>query len=246
MTPANPKVLVVDVGGTHIKVMATGQTTRREAQSGPTLTPRQLMKALKELTAEWKYDVVSLGYPGTAFRGRITAEPANLGPGWVTFDFDKAFGCPVKIINDAAMQALGSYQGGSMLFLGFGTGLGSALVIDGVVQPLELAHLPYKKGQSYEDYVGVRGLKRRGKKRWRAHVLDVATRLATALQTSDLVLGGGNVKLLGRLPDGARLGDNANAFKGGFRLWGGSVGGGGMSVSQLPGRRRLLRNASHT
>jgi polyphosphate glucokinase len=246
MTPANPKVLVVDVGGTHIKIMATGQNTRREAPSGPTLTPRQLMKALKELTAEWTYDVVSLGYPGTAFRGRITAEPANLGPGWVTFDFDKAFGCPVKIINDAAMQALGSYQGGSMLFLGFGTGLGSALVIDGVVQPLELAHLPYKKGQSYEDYVGVRGMKRRGKKRWRAHVLDVATRLATALQTSDLVMGGGNVKLLERLPEGARLGDNANAFKGGFRLWGGAGGGGAMSESRLAGGRRLLRNTSHT
>jgi polyphosphate glucokinase len=219
MTPTAPKILVVDVGGTHVKLLATGQPRRREFASGPGLTPRQMMKAIKSLTADWSYDFVSIGFPGPVMHGRIVAEPVNLGEGWVGFDFRKAFGHPVRIINDAAMQALGSYRGGTMLFLGFGTGLGTALVIDGTVAPLEVAHLPYRKGRTYEDDVGLRGLERHGKKKWRRHVLDVAKRLTTALGAEDLVVGGGNAKFLTVLPPGARLVDNANAFKGGFRLW---------------------------
>jgi polyphosphate glucokinase len=213
------KVLVVDVGGTHVKLLVTGQTTRREFASGRTLTPRQMIKSVKELTADWMYDVVSLGLPGPVRRGRIVADPANLGRGWVGFDFEKSFRRPVKVINDAAMQALGSYRGGTMLFLGFGTGLGTTLLADGVVVPLELAHLPYKNGRTYEDYVGVRGLKRYGKKKWRLNVLDVLARLTSAFEAEDVVVGGGNVKYLKLLPPGVRLGANANAFRGGFRLW---------------------------
>ncbi len=216
-----PKVLVIDVGGTHVKVLATGQRTAREVDSGPEMTARRMVTAVKRLVADWKYDVVSIGYPGPVLHGRPVAEPANLGEGWVGFDFRHAFGRPVKIINDAAMQALGSYRGGRMLFLGLGTGLGSALIIDGVLEPMELAHLPYKNGSTFEDYVGARALKRLGKKKWRRYVADVAQCLKTALQAEDLVLGGGNAKRLKTLPVGARLGDNANAFVGGFRLWDG-------------------------
>jgi len=213
------KILVIDVGGTHVKVLATGRKTPIKIKSGPTLTPRRMVAAVKRVTEGWHYDAVSIGYPGAVMHGRPVHEPYNLGPGWVGFDFQRAFGKPVKVINDAAMQALGSYRGGRMLFLGLGTGLGSALVVDGIVEPTELAHLPYKKGRTYEEYVGLRGLERLGKKKWRRAVEDVATRLKYALQTEDLVLGGGNAKLLKKLPPDSRLGSNANAFIGGFRLW---------------------------
>jgi predicted NBD/HSP70 family sugar kinase len=213
------KILVIDVGGTHVKVLATGRKTPIKIQSGLTLTPRRMVAAVKRVTDGWQYDAISIGYPGAVMHGRPVHEPYNLGPGWVGFDFEHAFGKPVKVVNDAAMQALGSYRGGRMLFLGLGTGLGSALVVDGIVEPTELAHLPYKKGRTYEEYVGLRGLKRLGKKKWRRAVEDVATRLKYALQTEDLVLGGGNAKLLKKLPPDTRLGSNANAFTGGFRLW---------------------------
>ena len=212
-------VLVVDVGGTHIKVLATGQTEPREFRSGPTMTPKRMVSGVKKLTADWKYQVVSLGYPGPVLRNRPVAEPHNLGPGWIGFRFGEAFGRPLKLINDAAMQASGSYKGGKLLFLGLGTGLGSAMVVDGVVEPMELGHLPYKKG-TYEDYVGLRGLEKWGKKKWRGHVADAVARLIAALEPDDVVLGGGNVKKLKELPRGCRAGDNANAFLGGFRLWG--------------------------
>jgi polyphosphate glucokinase len=214
-----PSILVVDVGGTHVKMLAAGHAIKREFPSGPRMTPGRMMKTVLRMTADWKYELVSMGFPGPVAHGRIIAEPANLGRGWIGYDFAEAFGRPVKIINDAAMQALGSYRSGSMLFLGLGTGLGTALVVDGVIEPLELAHLPYKKGRSYEDYVGLRGLLRLGKKRWRKHVFEVVERLRRAMEVDDLVLGGGNTKLLKRLPPGARPGDNANAFKGGFLLW---------------------------
>lgn len=211
-------VLVVDVGGTHIKILATGQTEKREIPSGPDFTAAQLVAAVKQLVGDWKYDAVSIGYPGPVLLNRPVAEPHNLGGGWVGFDFEKEFGCPIKLVNDAAMQALGSYQGGKMLFLGLGTGLGTTMVVDGIVEPMELGHLPYKKG-TYEDYVGIRGLKRVGKKKWRRYVADVIGLLAAALEPDDIVLGGGNVKKLKELPSGCRVGDNNNAFVGGFRLW---------------------------
>jgi polyphosphate glucokinase len=211
-------VLVVDVGGTHVKVLATGQAQRREFLSGPTLTPTEMVSGVKKLAAEWKYEVVSIGYPGPVLRDRPVAEPHNLAAGWMGFRFGEAFGCPVKLINDAAMQALGSYKGGKLLFLGLGTGLGSAMVVAGIVEPMELGHLPYKKA-TYEDYVGLRGLEKRGKKKWRGHVADVVARLIAALRPDDVVLGGGNLKKLKELPQGCRAGDNANAFLGGFRLW---------------------------
>jgi polyphosphate glucokinase len=211
-------VLVVDVGGTHVKVLATGQTEPRKIDSGPKLTPERMVLGAKELAKDWNYEVVTIGYPGVVLRGRPIAEPHNLGPGWVEFDYETAFGCPVRIINDAAMQALGSYRSGKLLFLGLGTGLGSTLIVDGIVQPMELGHLPYKKG-TYEDYVGIRGLDRRGKKKWRESVADVVARLVAALEPDDVVLGGGNVKKLKELPPGCRVGDNANAFIGGFRVW---------------------------
>ena len=212
------KVLAIDVGGTHVKILAADQKEPQKFVSGPKLTAKQMVATVKKLAGGWKYEAVSIGYPGTVLHGRILHEPRNLGPGWVNFDFKKAFGCPVKVINDAAMQALGSYNGGSMLFLGLGTGLGSAMIIDGLLEPLELGHLPYRKA-TYEDYVGIRGLKRYGKKKWRKYVADVVERLAAALEPDDIVLGGGNVKELQDLPKGCRQGDNANAFVGGFRLW---------------------------
>jgi polyphosphate glucokinase len=182
------------------------------------MTARQMVSTVRKLAKYWNYDVVSIGYPGLIVQGRIVHEPHNLGSGWVNFDFEKAFGCPVKVINDAAMQALGSYKGGSMLFLGLGTGLGSAMIVNGLLEPMELGHLPYRKA-TYEDYVGIRGLKRFGKKKWRKYVADAVERLAGALEPEDIVLGGGNVKRLQKLPKGSRHGDNANAFVGGFRLW---------------------------
>jgi polyphosphate glucokinase len=229
------KVLVVDVGGTHVKLLVTGQRVKRQIDSGARLTPRQMVAAVKELTADWNYDVVSVGVPAPVVQGRVVAEPANLGAGWKGFDFAKAFGRPAKVINDAAMQALGSYRGGRMLFLGIGTGLGSALVDHGVVEALELAHLPYRKGCTFEDYVGLRGLTRLGKKKWRKHVSAVVDLLRKAMICEDLVLGGGNAKLLTELPPGARLGDNANAFKGGFALW---------QRAATTGRRAPLRAVS--
>lgn len=211
-------VLAVDIGGSHVKILATGQTEPRRFPSGPELTPKEMVAGVKKLAQGWTYDAVSIGYPGPVIHGRVVSDPHNLGKGWVAFDFGKAFGKPVKIINDAAMQALGGYKGGKMLFLGFGTGLGSAMIADGIVEPMELAHLSYKKG-TYEDYVGLRGLEKRGKKKWRRFVEDVVARLSAALEPDDIVLGGGNAKKLKDLPPKARLGDNANAFVGGFRLW---------------------------
>jgi polyphosphate glucokinase len=213
------KALVRDVGGTTLKALATGQREPRKVASGPKMTARGMVAAAKRLASDWSYDVVSIGYPGPVLHGRPVAEPMNLGGGWVGFDFRKAFGKPVRVVNDAAMQALGSYEGGRMLFLGLGTGLGSALIDDGRLEPMELAHLPYRKGRTYEDYVGRRGLERLGKKRWRKAVADVVDRLATALEADSVVLGGGNARLFDSPPKGARLGDNANAFRGGFLLW---------------------------
>lgn len=212
------KVLVVDIGGTHVKILASGQETRREFVSGPTMTPDQMATGVQKAAEGWEYEVLSIGYPGPLFRGKPVAEPHNLAKGWVGFDFDAAFGKPLKIVNDAAMQALGSYEGGRMLFLGLGTGLGSAMVIDGILEPMELAHLPYRKA-TYEDYVGIRGLERLGKKKWRRHVAAVVEQLAAALEADYVVLGGGNSKKLKDLPPKCRLGDNDNAFIGGFRLW---------------------------
>jgi polyphosphate glucokinase len=212
------RVLAIDVGGTHVKILASGQKTPQKFVSGPTMTPKQMVAGVKKLAAGWSYDVVSIGFPGVVLQGRILHEPHNLGPGWVQFDFAKTFHRPVKVINDAAMQAVGSYRGGRMLFLGLGTGLGSALIVDGILEPMELGHLPYRKA-TFEDYIGTRGLNRHGKNKWRKHVADVVTRLVAALEPDDIVLGGGNVKYLKTLPKGCRQGDNANAFLGGFRLW---------------------------
>src|SRR5499427_3175793 len=211
-------VLVIDVGGSSVKFLVTGQTEARSFRSGPTLTPKQMVSRVKELAADWTYDVVSIGYPGPVLAGRPIAEPRNLGRGWVGFDFARAFGRPVKVINDAAMQALGSYEGGRMLFLGLGTGLGTTMIVEGIVAPMELSHLPYKK-RTYEYDVGRAGLDRDGKKKWRRHVADVVERLIAALQPDDTVIGGGNVKKLDALPPRCRAGHNANAFLGGFRLW---------------------------
>jgi polyphosphate glucokinase len=211
-------VLVVDIGGTHVKVLATGHKAHRQFDSGPTLTPKQMVADVKKLVADWKYEAISIGYPGPVLRNRPVSEPWNLGKGWAGFDFESAFKCPVKVVNDAAMQALGSYKRGKMLFLGLGTGLGSAMVVDGIIEPMELGHLPYKKA-TFEDYVGIRGVKKYGKKKWRSFVTDVVKRLVAALEPDDVVLGGGNVKKLKELPPGCREGDNAKAFVGGFRLW---------------------------
>jgi len=218
-------VLAIDVGGSHVKVMTSRERTRRAFASGPDLSARAMVKQVKELTADWSYDVVSLGYPGPVVRNRPLAEPHNLGRGWAGFDFEKAFGRPTKVVNDALMQALGGYEGGKMLFLGLGTGLGSAMIVDGVLEPMELGHLPYRKGKSFEDYVGAAGLKRHGKKKWKRFVDDVAKRLVAALEPEYVVLGGGNADKLGRLPPKARLGDNGAAFEGGFRLWSKTSGG---------------------
>jgi polyphosphate glucokinase len=218
VTKKRPKVLVVDIGGSRVKLRATSQGTTRKFDSGPTLTPKMMVAGVHKLTRGWQYDVVSIGYPGPVLHGRPVQEPHNLARGWVGFDYEAAFGRPVKIVNDAAMQALGSYEGGRMLFLGLGTGLGSTLIVEGIVHPLELGHLPYRKG-TFEDYVGLRGLQKRGKKKWRRTVDDVVTRLAAAIQPDTVVIGGGNVKKLKTLPPGCRTGLNANAFRGGFRLW---------------------------
>lgn len=214
-----PVVLAIDIGGTHVKVMLSTSDEERKADSGLEMTAEKMVAAVQAMAKDWTYDVISMGYPGPVIHGKIVREPHNLGPGWVDADFQKAFGKRIQIMNDAAMQALGSYEGGTMLFLGLGTGLGTAMIVDGIVEPLELGHLPYKKGRTYEDYVGLRGLKRLGKKRWRKAVADVTEELNNALEPDYIVYGGGNARLLKDLPANARLGDNLNAFKGGFRMW---------------------------
>jgi polyphosphate glucokinase len=211
-------VLVIDVGGSHVKVLATGETERRRAPSGPDLTPVEMVAAALESAGGWHWDVVAVGVPAPVHGGRVIAEPFNLGKGWVGFDFEAAFGVPTRVINDAAMQALGSYDGGTMLFLGLGTGLGSALVVDGIVEPMEVGHLPFKK-RTFEDYLGERGLTRLGRKRWQKLVGEAVAYLVEALEPDSVVLGGGNASKLGELPPNAQLGGNDNAFTGGFRLW---------------------------
>jgi polyphosphate glucokinase len=213
------RILVIDVGGSHVKALVTGRRVPVKIPAGPAMTARDMVRGVREATAGWSFDAVSIGFPGPVMHGKPAAEPKNLGPGWVGFNFTKAFGRPVKIINDAAMQALGSYEGGRMLFLGLGTGLGSALIEEGLLVPMELAHMHYRKGRTYEDYLGLRGLRRLGKKKWRSHVEVVVEQLRKALAADYVVLGGGNAKLVKELPLSARLGDNANAFLGGFRLW---------------------------
>jgi polyphosphate glucokinase len=212
------KILVIDIGGTGVKILASGQEEPRKFPSGPTLTPDEMVTGVLENSADWEYQVISIGYPGPVLQGRLVAEPHNLGTGWLGYDFEAAFKLPVKVINDAAMQALGSYEGGKMLFIGLGTGLGTALIADGILQPLELGHLPYRKGE-YEDYIGKRGLDRVGKKKWRKYVNDAISRLSAALLPDYVVIGGGNARKLKELPPNCRVGENANAFKGGFRLW---------------------------
>ncbi|QPC90170.1 ROK family protein [Mesorhizobium sp. INR15] len=212
-------VLSIDIGGSHVKILTSAGGEERRTDSGPDLTPQQMIDKVKTLADGLSYDVVSMGYPGPVNHNRPVTDPANLGKGWAGFDFAGAFGKPVKVVNDAMMQAIGSYEGGRMLFLGLGTGLGAAMIADNVAQPMELAHLPYKKGMSFEDYVGERGLEKRGKKKWRKSVFDVVDRLRAALQPDYVVIGGGNVDKLDELPADSRRGDNTRAFEGGFRLW---------------------------
>jgi polyphosphate glucokinase len=214
------RILTVDVGGTHVKFEVSGHTERREFASDARLSAKQMVAMVRRMTADWSYDVVSIGYPGVVLRDRVVAEPHNLGPGWRGFDFAKAFGCPVRVVNDAVMQALGSYHGGRMLFLGLGTGLGTAMIIDGVIAPMELAHLPYRNGKTFESYVGAAGLKRLGRRKWRKYVVDVLARLIAALEPEYVVVGGGNAKKLGKkLPPHVRMVSNDRAFDGGYRLW---------------------------
>jgi polyphosphate glucokinase len=217
------KVLVIDVGGTNVKILASGHKQPLKFPSGSKLTPARMVAGVKKLAAGWEYDVISIGVPSPVLLGQLICNPRNLGPGWVGFDFGAAFGVPVKVVNDAAMQALGSYKGGKMLFFGLGTGLGAALVMNGVAESREIAHLPYKD-KTYETYVGVHALRRLGKKVWRKHVEKIVSELAAAIQPDDIVLGGGNVKKLKKLPKGSRAGSNANAFLGGYRLWQGTPG----------------------
>ena len=219
MAKSSHKILVLDVGGTNIKVQATGHKQPRKIPSGPNMTAKDMVRDVKSATRDWKYDRVSIGYPGPVTACHPVREPVNLGGGWVGFNYKKALGCPVRIVNDAAMQALGSYHGGRMLFLGLGTGLGSAMIVDGILEPMELAHLPYKHGKTYEEYLGLKGLKRLGKKKWRKEVFKITKKLIPALQADYVVLGGGNAKKLKTLPPGARMGRNENAILGGFRLW---------------------------
>jgi polyphosphate glucokinase len=231
------RILVIDIGGNSVKLLVTGKTEPRKFPSGPTLTPRQMVSNVWKLTEDWKYDAVSIGYPGRVRNNRPSAEPVNLGRGWIKFDYETAFGVPVKVMNDAAMQALGSYQGGKMLFLGLGTGLGTALIVDGAVMPMEIQHLPYKMG-TYESYLGLRGLEKLGIKKWRDTFTAVVSRLIPALELDDVVIGGGNVNKLDKLPIGCRAGDNALAFRGGFLLWEKAGGGKRKPIPVSPRRKR--------
>ena len=215
---ASKRVLVVDVGGTHVKTIVTGAKERRQFSSGPKLSAKQMAAGVLEIADGWRFEVVSVGVPAPVRAGKVLHEPVNLGKGWVGFDYEGAFGRPTKVVNDAAMQALGSYQGGRMLFLGLGTGLGSAMIVDGILEPMELGHLPFRKA-TFEDYVGERGYRRLGKKRWRKVVAEVIEQLRAALEPDYVVLGGGNADRLAELPTGVQLGANENAFLGGFRLW---------------------------
>jgi len=217
--PARKYILVLDVGGTHVKFRVGEHSVAQEFESGPAITPRRLVRRVRKLLGEQRYDAVSIGYPGLVYHGRVAAEPHNLGKGWVGFDFAAAFGRPVRLINDAAMQAIGSYRGGRMLFLGLGTGLGATLIIDGVVEPTEVGHMPYKHGRTFEEYVGERGRGRLGNRRWREAVREVITDLNAAFEADYIVLGGGNARRLKKLPRGVRLGANDHAFSGGLRLW---------------------------
>ena len=212
-------ILVIDVGGSHVKFMTEAERIRRKFDSGPDITPREMVRKVKAMTKDWSYDCVSIGYPGPVLRNRPTTEPHNLGKGWKGFDLEKAFGKPTKLVNDAVMQALGSYRGGKMLFLGLGTGLGSAMIADGVLEPMELAHLPYRHGKTFEQCVGAAALKRLGRKKWQREVDDVLKRLLAALEPDYIVLGGGNADKIDKLPRKVRRGANRNAFEGGFRLW---------------------------
>jgi polyphosphate glucokinase len=216
---ASRTILSIDVGGSHVKVMTNTKRIKREFESGPGLTARSMVEQVKQITKDWTYDVVSVGYPGPVVRDRPAVEPHNLGRGWKGFDFSRAFKRPTRVVNDALMQALGGYKGGKMLFLGLGTGLGSAMIVDGVLIPMELAHLPYRKEKSFEDFVGAAGLKRHGKKRWTRYVDDVVARLVAALEPDYVILGGGNADKIEILPERTHLGKNENAFLGGFRLW---------------------------
>jgi predicted NBD/HSP70 family sugar kinase len=216
--PAAPAVLAIDVGGSHVKMLLNGATERRRFASRKKLTPGDMVSGVLQETADWRYEVVSVGVPAPVLSGRVVREPANLGRGWVGFDFEAAFGKPTKVLNDAAMQALGSYEGGRMLFLGLGTGLGSAMIVDGTLQPMELAHLPFRKA-TYEDYVGRKGMERLGLKRWRKAVRETITLLVEAFEPEYVVLGGGNADQVRELPPNVRLGRNEDAFLGGFRLW---------------------------
>lgn len=213
------KILTIDVGGTNIKAKLEGPEERRKFPSGPDMTPQRMVEGVLEITKDWEYDVVSIGFPGIIKSGTVITEPKNLGPGWKGFDFEGAFGKPVKIINDAAMQALGSYSGkGVLLFLGFGTGLGSAIVVEGKVLPMELAHLTYRKG-TFEDYLGIRGLERMGQEKWERHVHVVVSRFKAAFLPDDIVLGGGKSKYISQVPEACRLGNNQLAYEGGYKLW---------------------------
>jgi polyphosphate glucokinase len=211
--------LVVDVGGNNVKLRCEGQEERRKSPTGPDYRPQQLVDDVHRLTGDWTFTRISIGCPGPVSNGKVTRELVNLGPGWPAFDFAHAFGKPVRLVNDAVMQAIGSYNGGRMLFLGLGTGLGNTMIVDGTIIPMELGHLPYRKGRTYEDYVGNRGLEERGKARWEEHVHKVVQLFRNAFNVDDVVLGGGNARKLSELPPGSRIGDNENAFIGGFRLW---------------------------
>ena len=223
--------LVIDVGGTNVKILATGIEERIKIPSGPEMTAEEMVRSVKKEAEGWGYERVSIAYPGPVVDGKIVAEPHNLAAGWLGFDFAEAFGCPVRILNDAAMQALGSYKGGTMLFLGLGTGLGAALIKEGIVVPLEIAHLPYKKGRSYEEYWGKAGYERMGEEKWQKHVKKIIALLRDAFVASEVVLGGGNADLIDDLPEYVRLGSNANAFTGGFRVWEGCNGASGLGNS---------------
>ena len=234
--PDPARVLVIDIGGTHIKFRMGLRGPIQKFESGPKMTAAEMTRRVRKLAGNLPYQAVAIGYPGLVLQGRITAEPYNLGPGWVRYDFEKAFGRPVRVINDATMQALGSYEGGRMLFLGLGTGLGATLILDGMVEPMEIGHMPYKRGRTFEDYVGEHGRKRLGNKKWRKAVAEVVARLTEVLEADYVVLGGGNVARLKELPQGARLGDNLNAFKGGLNLWRGD----NPLIASISRRRRAV------